>query len=660
MEFNDALGVLVRLDGGAGAGAARRGRARRFARGGLALAVLGGLFADAAGAQTLEADRAALVAIYDATGGASWTNNEHWKTTRPVGDWHGVTTTWDPGAQEFRVTRVLLRRNNLSGSLPPEVFNLTQLQHLYLEGNHLSGSIPSGVDNLTRLEVLSIHDNALTGSIPSEVGNLTGLTQILLSNNQLSGSIPSTLGNLTDLTELHLQDNRLSGSIPSGVGNLTRLRILFLYNNELTGPIPATVGNITNLEELDLNENRLEGPLPPELGRLQNLYGLQLWNNRLTGAIPPEWGNMRSLRQLYASGNRLEGTLPSTFGNLADLRALSVWGNANLEGEIPSEFVRLAQLSTLWLNYTSVDCDPLSYDPPDQALHDFLAAPGLDYQCDSNKPPAPAPPVITTYNGALGVSWGTGASGRSGAVSAGGREFTVFGGGAAATAYELQWWELNAGSDAAQTRQFGASQRSYTIRGLDNGSDYRVRLRARNAGGAGPWSAAASGKPSEDAPLPPSEPGPVGPLPPRPVVTLHLSSASIAENGGFASVTATLDVASDATTTVTVSAEPAPPAVAGDFFLSADRTLTIAPGRTSSTGEVAITAVDNEVADGDKAVTVSGAASNARGVMGPADVPLTITDDEMPEPVPSVPPPALLALAALLAGGAWRRLRQLA
>ena len=124
-----------------------------------------------------------------------------------------------------------------------------------------------------------------------------------------------------------------------------------------------------------------------------------------------------------------------------------------------------------------------------------------------------------------------------------------------------------------------------------------------------------------------------------PVVTLSLSSASISENGGAATVTATVDPASNATTTITVAAAPVAPAVAADFLLSQDRTLTIASGQTSSTGGVTITAVDNTVDVADKTVTVSGAATNSEGVADPADVTLIITDDDIALTLSAVPNP---------------------
>ena len=116
-----------------------------------------------------------------------------------------------------------------------------------------------------------------------------------------------------------------------------------------------------------------------------------------------------------------------------------------------------------------------------------------------------------------------------------------------------------------------------------------------------------------------------------PAVTLILSRTTIDESGTStsATVTAELDAASGAATTVTVSAAAGTNAAAGDFELSSDKTLTIAAGATESTGTVTITAVDNAVDGPDKTVTVSGTVSNSiGGYSNPADLTLTIADDE--------------------------------
>ena len=102
-----------------------------------------------------------------------------------------------------------------------------------------------------------------------------------------------------------------------------------------------------------------------------------------------------------------------------------------------------------------------------------------------------------------------------------------------------------------------------------------------------------------------------------PTVTLVLSPASITESGGTSTVTATLNHPSSEATTVTVSASPESPAVAGDYTLSGNLDLTIAAGQTTSTGTVTITGVDNDVVAAAKEVTVSGTATNSQGVTAP-------------------------------------------
>ena len=113
-----------------------------------------------------------------------------------------------------------------------------------------------------------------------------------------------------------------------------------------------------------------------------------------------------------------------------------------------------------------------------------------------------------------------------------------------------------------------------------------------------------------------------------PTVALQLMPTSIGENGGSATVTARLSLASTETTTVTVSATAVTPAVSGDFSLSTNTTLTITAGQSASTGTVTITANNNGVDAPNKTVMVMGTASNSAGVTGPSDMTLTIIDDD--------------------------------
>lgn len=105
-------------------------------------------------------DRAALAAFHDSTGGPDWTDRGNWKTSAPLGDWHGVTTD-----AASRVTELLLVANGLTGVIPPALGDLTRLESLSLGQNGLTGPVPAWLGSLGRLQVLSLVANRLSGRI---------------------------------------------------------------------------------------------------------------------------------------------------------------------------------------------------------------------------------------------------------------------------------------------------------------------------------------------------------------------------------------------------------------------------------------------------------------------------------------------------------------
>ena len=158
-------------------------------------------------------DRAALAALYHATGGPSWIHSANWLTHLPPGFWYGVTT-----------------------------------------------------DDFGRVELLDLHRNGLEGPIPPELGDLEGLRNLGLGYNRLTGAIPPELGRLGHLWEMHLRGNRLTGPIPPELGDLADLEKLFLEENDLSGPIPTEFGDLESLNRLELSHNReLAGALPTSL-----------------------------------------------------------------------------------------------------------------------------------------------------------------------------------------------------------------------------------------------------------------------------------------------------------------------------------------------------------------------------------------------------------
>ena len=210
-----------------------------------------------------------------------WNENDYWLSGVPISEWEGVATD-----NNGRVIGLSLNDNRLSGEIPPELGNLTNLRELSLGGNQLSGEIPPELSSLTSLETLWLVENQLSGEIPPELGNLANLIRLWLSGNQLSGEIPPWLGNLANLKILYLHGNQFSGEIPPWLGSLTNLSRLGLGRNQLSGEIPPELGNLANLTYLGLSGNQLSGEIPPELGSLADLAFLYLSENQLSGCVP--------------------------------------------------------------------------------------------------------------------------------------------------------------------------------------------------------------------------------------------------------------------------------------------------------------------------------------------------------------------------------------
>ena len=317
----------------------------------------------------------------------------NWSARRTITDWDGVYLDGTPA----RVTRVILRRMDLNGTVPADLAGLPMLTELNLHTNRLTGSIPADLNGLRRLEKLLLHNNQLSGDIPNLSGlrslemlwlsgkdmgltggvptwlnsmsgleslslwgnnlgdngtrsipNLTGMTSLSLlklQSNNLTGGIPTWLGQMQSLRGLYIHANPLGGTIPRELGNLTRLRRIWLHSSNLTGTIPLELANMANLGTLNLRGNGLTGSIPTELGRLSGLQDLLLHDNQLTGGIPSVLGDLSSLRRLWLSENRLTGGIPTQLGGLPSLEQLNLHTN-DLSGVIPSQLGNLGDTLT--------------------------------------------------------------------------------------------------------------------------------------------------------------------------------------------------------------------------------------------------------------------------------------------------------------------------
>lgn len=250
-------------------------------------------------AQVLASDSLALVALYNSTNGSGWTNRANW-LSGPVPGWFGITVTGN------RVTRIELFNNQLNGSLPGQIGNLTSLRELWINSNLLSGPIPPQIGTLSSLESLQAYANEFSGTIPSEIGNLSNLISLNLDGNPLTGVLPESLKNLVNLQVLTISSwgkSNLSGEIPAWLADLTQLRQIWLDGNSFTGNLPDLTG-LVNLDWLMLFDNQLTGAILPEIANLPNLRFIDLQTNRFSSMA--NFSAFSQIVQLQVANNYLQ------------------------------------------------------------------------------------------------------------------------------------------------------------------------------------------------------------------------------------------------------------------------------------------------------------------------------------------------------------------
>jgi len=229
----------------------------------------------------------ALVDLYNATGGSSWTVKTGWQagsasTNCDVCNWFGVK------CKNGRVEELILTNNNLEGQLP------------------------NSIGQLNALKRLELTNNKLNGSIPSTIGQLSKLKFFLLSKNKLSGNVPASIGQLKEVTWFYIYDNQLSGEFPPQICEIKRLIQFAIYKNKFTGVFPECMSSLPVLGRIYASDNMFSGSLP-KLGGINQptLKDLHFANNQFTGNIPNEYTLLPGLKFLEIANNQLSGCYPS-------------------------------------------------------------------------------------------------------------------------------------------------------------------------------------------------------------------------------------------------------------------------------------------------------------------------------------------------------------
>lgn len=285
-------------------------------------------------------EQVALFQLYIATDGSNWTNK--WDTSEPICNWYGVTVT------DGAITGLNLADNNLKGTLPTWLCQLSSLETLALHDNDLEGEIPACIGDMTQLKTLNLSDNNFTDSIPASLYNLTNLISLSLNKNHLEGIISDSIGNLSSLITLNLSENNLSDTLPESLSNLEKLFVLDISYNNISGVIPDSLGNLSNLLYLSLNSNQLSGNIPENFANLTRLVHLDLGNNQLTGSIPIALTEIPLIRNIILSNNQITGAIP-TFSQIDNLEGLCLDGN-QLSGNIPATLSDIVYLNKLKLD----------------------------------------------------------------------------------------------------------------------------------------------------------------------------------------------------------------------------------------------------------------------------------------------------------------------
>ncbi|KAJ1260555.1 hypothetical protein BS78_10G241700 [Paspalum vaginatum] len=249
--------------------------------------------------------------------------------------------------------------NNITGTLPHELFRATSLEHLSFPNNNLQGVLDgSNLVKLSNLGFLDLGSNGIRGEIPDSIGQLGRLEELHLDNNLMSGELPSALGNCTSLRYITLRNNSFVGGL-SRV-NFTQLSDLGTADfslNQFNGTIPESIYDCSNLIALRLAYNKFSGQFSPRIANLRFLSFLSITNNSFTdikGALQ-KLNNCKNLTSLLIGTNFKGETIPQdeATDGFQNLRVLTI-DACPLVGTIPLWLSKLTKLEILDLSYNNL------------------------------------------------------------------------------------------------------------------------------------------------------------------------------------------------------------------------------------------------------------------------------------------------------------------
>ncbi|KAL0327135.1 UNVERIFIED_CONTAM: Heparanase-like protein 2 [Sesamum angustifolium] len=150
-----------------------------------------------------------------------------------------------------------LHVNRLTGRIPPELGTLQNLRHLDVGNNHLVGTLRELIrfeGCFPSLRNLYLNNNYLTGGVPSQLANLTNLEILYLSYNKMAGIIPFGLAHIPRLAYLYLDHNQFLGRIPDTFYKHPFLKEMYIEGNSFRKEeVKLTVRGATSIAKTDEN-----------------------------------------------------------------------------------------------------------------------------------------------------------------------------------------------------------------------------------------------------------------------------------------------------------------------------------------------------------------------------------------------------------------------
>lgn len=278
-----------------------------------------------------EAEREALVALYNATDGPHWKDNTNWCSDKPLSEWYGVYLSGE------RVSQLNLEFNGLNGTLPAELSNLKSLKRLVIAESEGRISNMEAIFGLPALESLEFGIGRLSDyevyksrmfAVPSGIGQLKNLKRVSLTG--INDDLPEDFFDLDRLEEIYLYAFNTGRPLQDGFGKLKNLEffhiscisdVIFPGSNPVCGELPDAIYDLDKLISLSLVDTNIGGQLSPRIGELKNLNMLNLPGNQFSGPIPAELSNL-ALMEKSSMRNRIElqnnhfsGKIPEAFRN---------------------------------------------------------------------------------------------------------------------------------------------------------------------------------------------------------------------------------------------------------------------------------------------------------------------------------------------------------